>query len=79
MKKYLISNNFQRLFREEKKMSETGGNYNCDYCPEYSLIKNRHTCTLYKRTLKRGRVPGVWIVPCSNCYIHKTFGGSKNE
>ena len=62
------------------KKKKWGGNFNCDFCPEHS--KNRygqHLCGLYKVKLRRGRVPGLWVLPCSECHINKTYGGSKTN
>lgn len=56
-------------------MHKWGGNYNCDYCPKHELRINARVCTIYNIKLKRGRTPGVWVLPCNKCHKNKTYGG----
>jgi hypothetical protein len=57
-----------------KATKKWGGNYNCIGCLEYQSKKG-HFCTLYKKRLRRGNVPGLWVLPCSDCHRNKTYGG----
>lgn len=58
--------------------SKWGGNFNCIMCDKHTQNQYGHRiCSLYKVRLKKGNVPGLWVLPCSSCHKNKTYGGSK--
>jgi hypothetical protein len=57
-----------------------GGNFNCIYCLQYLKDSNgQHKCVKYKTRLRKGNVPGVWILPCNLCHEEKNYGNKKAE